>query len=57
MLLPNSWHGMQASSFVLATDGDQAGDNLAHELARRLGPDKCRRVSFALHPGQVSPMP
>ena len=46
---------VQASSFVLATDTDQAGDNLALELARRLGPEKCRRASFALVSGQVSP--
>ena len=37
----------EVSRHIIATDNDAAGDNLAGELARRLGKDKCLRVNFS----------
>ncbi|XP_052116080.1 twinkle homolog protein, chloroplastic/mitochondrial [Arachis duranensis] len=37
---------MQASRIILATDGDQPGQALAEELARRLGKERCWRVRW-----------
>ncbi|WP_260597832.1 DnaB-like helicase C-terminal domain-containing protein [Sphingomonas endolithica] len=34
------------SSFILAVDGDPVGRILASELARRLGPERCRFVTY-----------
>lgn len=34
------------TKFIIATDGDGPGDNLAEELARRLGKEKCWRVRW-----------
>lgn len=34
------------SSFVLAVDGDEVGRVLAADLARRLGPERCRWVAY-----------
>lgn len=34
----------QVSRFLIVTDMDGPGENLAHELARRLGKDRCYRV-------------
>lgn len=34
------------SDVILAVDGDEAGKYLADELARRIGPGKCRIVSY-----------
>ncbi|PKI43504.1 hypothetical protein CRG98_036106, partial [Punica granatum] len=36
----------QASRIILATDGDQPGQALAEELARRLGRERCWRVKW-----------
>ncbi|XP_057428640.1 twinkle homolog protein, chloroplastic/mitochondrial [Lotus japonicus] len=36
----------QASRIILATDGDQPGQALAEELARRIGKEKCWRVRW-----------
>ncbi len=36
----------RVGSFILATDGDEPGKVLAAELARRLGPERCRFVSY-----------
>ncbi|KAK4597888.1 hypothetical protein RGQ29_015417 [Quercus rubra] len=36
----------KASRIVLATDGDEAGQALAEELARRLGRERCWRVKW-----------
>jgi twinkle protein len=36
----------RAGSFVLATDSDETGTILASELARRLGPERCRFVEY-----------
>jgi twinkle protein len=36
----------QVGEFVLACDADAPGRHLADELARRLGPERCRRVEW-----------
>lgn len=36
----------KASRIILATDGDSPGQALAEELARRLGKERCWRVSW-----------
>jgi twinkle protein len=36
----------QVSSFILAVDSDDVGRLLAAELARRLGPERCRFVTY-----------
>jgi twinkle protein len=36
----------QVTSFILAVDGDDVGRVLAAELARRLGPERCRFVVY-----------
>ncbi|HEY6436164.1 MAG TPA: bifunctional DNA primase/helicase [Ignavibacteriaceae bacterium] len=33
---------------VIATDGDEAGENLAQELIRRLGVERCQTVSYPI---------
>lgn len=36
------------ATFILAVDGDAVGRLLAHELARRLGPERCRFVTYPI---------
>ncbi|KAK8641651.1 hypothetical protein V6N13_011035 [Hibiscus sabdariffa] len=38
----------KASNIILATDGDQPGQALAEELARRLGRERCWRVKWPM---------
>ncbi|KAE9599195.1 putative DNA helicase [Lupinus albus] len=44
----------QASRIILATDGDQPGQALAEELARRLGKERCWRVRWPRKRGDVN---
>ncbi|KAE9594858.1 putative DNA helicase [Lupinus albus] len=44
----------QASRIILATDGDKPGQALAEELARRLGKERCWRVSWPIKTGDVN---
>lgn len=39
-------HLDQVCSFILAVDGDEAGIALAADLARRLGPERCKFVAY-----------
>lgn len=48
--LDNSWKYFQnAEKVFIATDNDENGENLANELARRLGVEKCFRVDLSPH--------
>lgn len=43
----NNWDRLKrVKKFVLAGDGDDPGRRLVHELARRLGPARCKFVSY-----------
>lgn len=45
--IDNCWQELQnAEKFLIATDGDEAGQLLATEIIRRLGPEKCWRVNY-----------
>lgn len=45
--IDNCWRELQnAEKFLIATDGDEAGQLLGNELIRRLGPEKCWRVNY-----------
>lgn len=35
--------------FYIASDNDEAGDNLAKELIRRLGAENCKRIDFSVY--------
>lgn len=39
---------MSIEEFVLATDGDEAGENLRQELIRRLGIERCKVISYPI---------
>lgn len=39
---------MSIEEFVLATDGDEAGENLKQELIRRLGIERCKIISYPI---------
>ena len=41
-------HFMKAETVILCTDSDEAGKNLRDELSRRIGREKCFRVTFPL---------
>lgn len=45
--LDNSWAAFaEAGEVLLATDNDEAGHHLQHELARRLGRHRCKIVTY-----------
>lgn len=45
--LDNCWDAFEDKEFItLFTDNDNPGNTLAEELARRLGKDRCRKVSY-----------
>lgn len=39
---------MGIEEFVLATDGDEAGEQLKYELIRRLGVERCRLINYPI---------
>ena len=47
-------HILKASRIILATDGDQPGQALAEELARRLGRERLGCLALFVSGGMVS---
>lgn len=41
---------MEITEFIVATDGDEAGEALKEELCRRLGVEKCRLIKYPKAP-------